>query len=174
MSAAPDPRRLTRDAFVARFGHVFEHSPWIAEAAFDAGLPADAGTADGLHRALCAALRAAPEDRQRALIDAHPDLAGRLARAGALTAESTEEQASAGLDQVTNDEFARFTALNEAYKTKFGMPFIMAVRGRGKAEILAAFEARIENDRDTEVATALAQIERIALLRLAELLPSQD
>lgn len=166
-----DPKALARPDFVARFGQVFEHSPWIPEAAFDAGLPDDAGTAEGLHRALCAVLRAAPEGRKRALIEAHPDLAGRLARAGALTADSTKEQAGAGLDRLTDDEYERFTALNTAYKEKFSMPFIMAVKGRSKAEILAAFEARIENDPETELQTALAQIERIARLRLEEILP---
>lgn len=171
MSAAAEMLGWSRADFVARFGHVFEHSPWIAEAAYDAGLPADAGTAEGLHRALCAILRAAPDDRKRALIDAHPDLAGRLARAGALTAESTGEQAGAGLDRLTDDEFDRFTALNTVYRGRFGFPFIMAVKGRGKAEILAAFAARIGHEPDIEFQTALAQIERIALLRLKDMLP---
>jgi OHCU decarboxylase len=171
MTDRSDPRDLERADFVARFGHVFEHSPWIAEAALDAGLPDDAGTAEGLHRALGAVLRAAPRDRKLALINAHPDLAGRLSRAGALTADSTKEQASAGLGSLTDQEFERFTALNEAYKEKFAFPFIMAVKGYGKDQILAAFEARIRNDPDTEFQTALDQIERIALLRLKDLLP---
>lgn len=165
------PSAQARADFVARFGHVFEHSPWIPEAAYDAGLPADAATAQGLHRVLCAVLRAAPEDRKRALIKAHPDLAGRLARAGELTADSTKEQASAGLDRLTDAEYERFTALNAAYGQKFAMPFILAVKGRNKADILAAFEARIENDPETEFETALAQIEQIALLRLKDILP---
>jgi OHCU decarboxylase len=168
---ALSPRRLDRAAFVARFGSVFEHSPWIAEAAFDAGLPPDSDTAEGLWRALCAVLRVAPGERQRALILAHPDLAGRLARAGRLTADSAKEQSSAGLDTLTDEERARFTALNEAYKQRFGIPFIMAVKGRGKAEILAAFERRLANDADAEFAEALAHVERIALLRLKDLLP---
>jgi OHCU decarboxylase len=110
--------------------------------------------------------------QQRALIDAHPDLAGRLARAGRLTADSSKEQAGAGLDRLTDDERARFTTLNEAYQARFGFPFIMAVKGRSKAEILAAFERRLANDAATEQEAALAQIERIALLRLKDLLPS--
>jgi OHCU decarboxylase len=162
---------MDRNSFVAAFGQVFEHSPWIAAAAFDRGLPADADRAEGLHRALSAVLREASAERQRALIDAHPDLAGRLARAGRLTASSTKEQASAGLDQLTDAERARFTALNEAYQARFGFPFIMAVKGRSKDEILAAFERRLAHDRATELETALEQIERIALLRLTELLP---
>jgi len=171
MSDAADPRTLTRRAFMARFGSVFEESPWVAEAAFDAGLPADAHTAAGLHRALCAVLRTAPADRQLALILAHPDLAGRLARAGALSRDSTQEQAGAGLDRLTDTEIEHFTALNAAYREKFAMPFIIAVKGRSKADILDAFAARMGNDRNTEIATALAQIERIALLRLQDILP---
>ena len=171
MSDPTTPRVLSRQAFVARFGPVFEDSPWIAAAAFDAGVPAEAHTGAGLHRVLCAVLRAAPADRQMALILAHPDLAGRLARTGALTKASTEEQAGAGLNRLTDTEFEQFTMLNTAYREKFAMPFIIAVKGLNKAEILAAFSARMNNDRDTETATALAQIERIALLRLQDILP---
>jgi OHCU decarboxylase len=167
----PLPRSLDRAAFAAAYGHVFEHSSWIAEAAWDAGLPADADTAEGLHRALCAALAPAPAARKLDLIQAHPDLAGKLAQAGRLTAESTSEQASAGLDRLTDEERATFTRLNDAYQARFGFPFIIAVKGLDKGEILAAFERRLTNDRDTELATALAQVERIALLRLKELLP---
>lgn len=167
----PLPSSLGRAAFVAAYGHVFEHSPWIAEAAWDAGLPADADTAAGLHRALCAALAPAAAERKLALIQAHPDLAGKLAQAGRLTAESTHEQASAGLDRLTDEERATFTELNDAYRARFGIPFVIAVKGLSKAEILSAFRARLENEPATEVATALAQIERIALFRLQDLLP---
>lgn len=160
-----------RAAFVARFGGVFEHSPWIAEAAFDAGLPELPWTPEGLHAALVAAMRAGSDEQKRALIAAHPDLAGRLAQAGRLTAASTREQASAGLDLLSDAERARFTELNEAYKAKFGLPFIMAVKGRTKDEILAAFERRLANDAAAEFATALSEIEKIALLRLKDLLP---
>jgi OHCU decarboxylase len=171
MTESSRPSAMDRRTFVAAFGHVFEHSPWIAEAAFKRGLPADADTAAGLHRALCAVLRDASEARKRALIEAHPDLAGRLARAGRLTADSSREQAGAGLDRLTDDERARFTELNEAYKGRFGFPFVMAVKGRSKAEILAAFERRLQNDAASEQRVALEQIERIALLRLEDLLP---
>lgn len=171
MGQARKPSELDRESFVATYGHVFEHSPWIAEAAWDQGLPPDADTAPGLHRALCRVLRAAGRDRQLELIRAHPDLAGRLARAGQLTGDSTREQASAGLDQLSEAELAEFTRLNEAYTGRFGFPFIMAIKGRSKAEILAAFKARLNNDPDTELATALEQVERIALLRLQDLLP---
>jgi OHCU decarboxylase len=172
MSAEVRPCAMDRASFVRAFGQVYEHSPWIAEAAFERGLPVDADSAAGLHRALSAVLREASEEQQRALIDAHPDLAGRLALAGRLTADSSKEQASAGLDQLTDAERARFTALNDAYKARFGFPFIMAVKGRSKDEIMAAFEDRLQHDPATERRAALEQIERIALLRLQDLLPS--
>jgi OHCU decarboxylase len=171
MSGTSKPSAMDRGSFVAAFGHIFEHSPWITEAAFERGLPADADSAAGLHRALCAVLRAASPGQKRALIEAHPDLAGRLARARRLTADSSREQADAGLDRLTDDERARFTALNDAYRARFGFPFIMAVKGRSKAEILAAFERRLQNDAADEESAALEQIERIALRRLQDLLP---
>jgi 2-oxo-4-hydroxy-4-carboxy-5-ureidoimidazoline decarboxylase len=169
MSATP-PSRMTRAEFVDRFGGVFEHSPWIAENAFDAGLGADADSAAGLHARMCRVFRAAPLPRQVQVILAHPDLAGRLALAGELTADSTSEQKSAGLDGCTAEELARFTELNDAYKARFAMPFIMAVKGSSRAEILASFESRVNNPLDVERETALAQIERIALLRLEAIL----
>jgi 2-oxo-4-hydroxy-4-carboxy-5-ureidoimidazoline decarboxylase len=174
MTGSPRPSAMDRATFVRTFGHVFEHSPWIAGDAFDRGLPADVDTAEGLHRALMAVLRDAPEDRKRALIDAHPDLAGRLARANELTERSAKEQAGAGLDRLSEDEYARFTELNDAYKARFGFPFIIAVKGRGKDAILDAFERRLQNDQLTEFATALEQIERIALLRLKDQLDVAD
>jgi OHCU decarboxylase len=162
---------MTRAEFVDRFGGVFEHSPWIAERAFDAGLGPDAETAPGLHARMCQAFRAAPPERQLEVILAHPDLAGRLALAGGLTPDSTGEQKSAGLDGCTPEELARFIELNDAYKARFAMPFIMAVRGSSRAAILRAFESRLGNDAEVERETALAQIERIARLRLEALLP---
>ncbi|MEK9726247.1 MAG: 2-oxo-4-hydroxy-4-carboxy-5-ureidoimidazoline decarboxylase [Rhodospirillaceae bacterium] len=161
--AAPD--------FVAAFGGIFEHSAWIAERAFAAELGPANDTALGLHAALAAQFRLASEDERLGVLKAHPDLAGKLAAAKRLTAESTAEQAGAGLDALTDDERARFTALNDAYTAKFGFPFIIAVRGLDKARILAAFEARVDNGRDTEFATACTQVERIARLRLEDLLP---
>lgn len=164
------PSRMDDATFINRFGGVFEHSPWVAEGALAAGGDRSGwDTAEGLHAAMAAVVRAAPRDRQLALLRAHPDLAGRLALAGELTAASSAEQASAGLDKCTPAEFARFTALNGAYTAKFGFPFILAVKGKTRAEILEAFEARIHNDEGTEFATALAQVERIALLRLRDL-----
>ncbi len=165
------PSTMGRDAFVARFGGVFEHSPWIAERAHALELGPAHDTAVGLQNALARAFRSATPAERLGVLNAHPDLAGKLAAARRLTPESTAEQASAGLDALTDDERARFTELNDAYKAKFGFPFIIAVRGLGKADILSAFETRIANDRDTEFATACAQVERIALLRLKEMLP---
>ena len=165
------PSRMPRALFVEQFGDIFEHTPEIAEAAHRAGLTTTHDTAAGLHRALVTAMRALPRDRKLALINAHPDLAGRLALAKQLTADSATEQGSAGLDRLTPGELTRFTALNDAYKARFGFPFIMAVKGRGKAEILAAFETRLKNSPDAEFDAALGQIERIAELRLAGRLP---
>lgn len=161
----------SREAFVARFGGVFEHSPWIAEAAWDAGLPADGRTAQGLHAALVTQFRAAGRERRLGVLLAHPDLAGRLAVRGELTADSTAEQASAGLDKCTPEEYARFQELNDAYKARFGFPFILAVKGRSRADILEAFETRLSNGPEEEFATALVQVERITWLRLKDLLP---
>ncbi|MGQ7791566.1 2-oxo-4-hydroxy-4-carboxy-5-ureidoimidazoline decarboxylase [Faunimonas sp. B44] len=163
----PRPSTLSRDAFVARFGGVYEHSPWIAETAWDAGIGPEADTPEGLAAALRRALSAAPGESKLALIRAHPDLAGRAAVAGELTRSSRDEQAGAGLDRCTPEEFRRFQDLNEAYKAKFGFPFILAVAGRTRQEILAAFEARLGNPPEAEFAEALRQVDRIAALRLA-------
>jgi OHCU decarboxylase len=165
------PPRLTRTLFVERFGGIYEHSSWVAEAAYDAGLTSEADTAEGLAKAMAAAATKGTQEQQKALILAHPDLAGRLALAKTLTAESTGEQASAGLDRLTPDELAKFTALNEAYRARFGFPFIMAVKGKSKADILASFQQRLDNDPDAETATALTEIDRIAALRLKDILP---
>jgi 2-oxo-4-hydroxy-4-carboxy-5-ureidoimidazoline decarboxylase len=125
-----------------------------------------------LHAALCATMRAAAPVRQLALIRAHPDLAGRLARQNALTAESTREQASAGLNRLTDDELAEFQRLNTAYLTRFGFPFIICARLNAKSAILAAMQTRLPNTAETEFATALGEIEKIAQLRLHDLLAS--
>ena len=169
--ALQQPSRMGRDAFVARFGHVFEHSPWIAERAYDSGFTAAQDTAEGLHAAMVRVLAEASREAKLALIRAHPDLAGRLKLAD-LTADSRSEQSSAGLDSLTEEERDWFVTLNDAYREKFAFPFIMAVKGRSKQEILAAFEERLEHDLDREFDTALVQIELIALLRLKDRLPS--
>ncbi len=165
------PSEMDRDAFVAAYGGIFEHSPWIAEGAWALELGPAHDTADGLLSALTRIFRAAPEDRRLAVLTAHPDLAGRLAQARRLTEASTAEQASAGLDALTDAERAEFTRLNDAYTATFGFPFIIAVRDNTRASILAAFQRRLANDRATEFAEACAQVERIAWHRLKALLP---
>ena len=165
------PSRMPRGIFVERFGDIFEHTPIIAETAHRSGLSAANDTAEGLHGALIKSMRSLKDEQKLALIKAHPDLAGRLALAKQLTADSTNEQGSAGLDRLTPDELATFNDLNSRYVSRFGFPFIFAVKGKSKADILAIFKARIDNDRDTEFKTALDQIERIALLRLKDRLP---
>ena len=166
------PSRLSENEFVARYGGVFEHSDWIARRAFAGELSAANDTSLGLHAALTFQFRAASEEERLGVLVAHPDLAGKLAQAKRLTESSTAEQAGAGLDALTDGERQRFTELNGRYVETFGFPFIMAVKGRSKEEILAAFENRIANDRTTEFETACRQVERIALLRLADMLPN--
>jgi len=165
------PSQMTRTLFVERFGGTYEHSPWVAAGAYDAGLKSDADTPDGLAKALAAAAAKGTAEQKRALIEAHPDLAGKLALGRALTADSTREQASAGLDRLTPEELRQFTEVNDAYRARFGFPFIMAVKGQSKADILAAFRRRLANDPEAETATALAEIDRIAALRLKDILP---
>lgn len=165
------PSAMDRATFVARFGGVFEHSPWIADRAFDLELGPAHDTATGLHNALARIFRSASEAERLGVLTAHPDLAGKLAQAQRLTAESTHEQATAGLNALTDAERETFTHLNTAYVEKHGFPFIIAVRDNSKASILAAFHARLANDRSTEFATACAQVERIAELRLKDMLP---
>lgn len=165
------PSGVPKALFVEVFGRVWEHSPWIAEATHDAGIGPEQDSAEGLHRAMVAVMRASRREQRKALLAAHPDLAGKIAAAGELTPESAQEQGSAGLDRLTSDERARFTALNEAYKARFHIPFILAVKGLTKTDILAAFEQRLKSTPDQEFETALAQVEKIALIRLRELLP---
>lgn len=165
------PCQMNRETFVATFGSVFEHSPWIAENAFDADLGPANDTADGLHHAMKIQFRLANDDKRLAVLNAHPDLAGKLAQAKRLTTQSTNEQAGAGLDLLTDDERETFTELNTRYTERFGFPYIIAVKGLTKNDILSAFKTRIDNNRETEFKTACSQVEKIALLRLKDLLP---
>ncbi len=168
----PRPSVMKRDEFIATYGGIFEHSAWIAERAFDLELGPAHDTAGGLHNALARMFRSASETEKLGVLTAHPDLAGKLAQAKRLTAESSAEQAGAGLDALTDDEKETFTMLNQAYVDKFSFPFIIAVRDHDKASILAAFRRRIENGRNAEFAEACSQVERIAEFRLRDLLPS--
>lgn len=158
--------------FVEKFGGIFEHSPWIAEQAFQLELGPAHNDATGLHNALCRIFRSVSAEQRLEVLKAHPDLAGKLAAAKRLTADSTLEQASAGLDMLTDAERQNFLSLNTAYTEKFGFPFIIAVRGLNKAKILEAFEQRIQNNKEVELTAACAQVERIALLRLQDRLGS--
>lgn len=156
--------RVTGSDFVTRYGGVYEHSAWVAERAAPR-----LGACDDPERiadVMAECVDDASRDLKLALIRAHPDLADRAQIAGPLTADSADEQASAGLDRCSAEQFARFTALNRAYREKFGFPFVMAVRGSSAADILAAFEARLCNDVDAEFETALAEIHKIARQRL--------
>ena len=154
-----------RAAFVARYGGIYEHSPWVAEQAYDDILRGAARAEIGELLASC--VDRADRAAKLALIRAHPDLAGRAAVRGELTDESSAEQRSAGIDRCTPDEYERFQMLNAAYKHKFGFPFVMAVRGRSRQEILGAFEARVGNDPEREFETAIREIHKIARLRLS-------
>ena len=156
--------RSDRDGFRALLGDVFEHSPWVAERAWEAR---PFRTVDELHAAMCAVVARALLGERLALLRAHPDLAGRAARAGAMSASSAAEQAGAGLDRLTDDEFARFERLNAAYRERFGFPFVIAVRRHDKAAILAAFERRLANTVDAEIDAALRQVFDITAMRLA-------
>lgn len=165
------PSQMDEKQFVQRFGDVFEDTPEIAARAWRQGLTTEQDTAQGLHDAMVRVMRSLPRHDQLALILNHPELAGRLALAGQLSPSSTAEQSSAGLGSLTVTELETFTKLNDAYHARFGIPFIMAIKGRSKDEILAAFEMRLRNEEDQEIEEALRQIECIALLRLKDLLP---
>ncbi len=156
----------TREDFVAHVGPVFEHSPWIAEVTWG---QRPFATRENLLRKLLATLREAPRERQLALIRAHPDLAGRLAREPTLTAASTAEQASVGLDRLSDAELARFTAANARYRERFGFPFVICARLNDRTAMLRAFEHRLGLSEEEEIGNSLAEIEKIAALRLADL-----
>jgi len=152
-----------REAFVATYGPLFEHSPWVAEDAYEHGpYPDRAALYDGLVEAMYAA----PREKQVALVRAHPELAGKVA-----TVDSEREQSSAGLDRLTREEYQALTSANAAYREKFGFPFVICVRDHDKASILAAAQERVRNDPETELRTALGEIARIAHHRL-EALPA--
>lgn len=161
MTALDDINIMPLYAFLGAFGDVAEHSPWVAEGAWERRPFA---TREDVITAFAAAMRAAPREAQLALIRAHPDLATKAK----LTQDSTSEQAGAGLDRLTPGEFARFTRLNDAYKTRFGFPFIFAVKGATKDQILDAFDERLGNSAEVEFETALTQIARIFRFRLED------
>jgi OHCU decarboxylase len=159
------PSTLSHAEFVARFGRVYEASPWVAEGIWPAVEDGKLDDSTALAAAMRAEVDAAPREMRLALIRAHPELASRTRMAEA----SVKEQSGAGLDRCSPAEFEAFQRLNAAYNARFGFPFTVAVKGLGRADILAAFEARLANDPEAEFATAIAQIHRIAGLRLADL-----
>ena len=163
------PSQMSRAEFVAVFGGVYEHSAWVAEQLWDQGLTAEHDKADELAAAMAKIVARASVDAQMKLINAHPDLAGKAALRGELTMESSSEQAGAGLGECTEEEFARFQEYNAAYKSKFGFPFIKAVRNSNRFEILKGFQDRLVNDVNAEFTTALQEIDKIAAFRLEDL-----
>jgi 2-oxo-4-hydroxy-4-carboxy-5-ureidoimidazoline decarboxylase len=163
MLSVDDVNRLTRAAFVQLLGGVFEHSPWVADRAFDRRPFA---SRDSLHEAMVGVVQAASRAEQLGLLNAHPELAGREAQAGALTSASTSEQASAGLTNLSRPEIERIAALNSAYRAKFGFPFIIAVRDHTKADIFAELQRRSEASFEDELETCLGQVYRITAMRL--------
>jgi 2-oxo-4-hydroxy-4-carboxy-5-ureidoimidazoline decarboxylase len=158
--------RSTRHEFVRLIGPVFEHSPWIADATWDKRPFRDPGH---LHGALCDTVRASEIQKQLGLIQAHPDLVGKAAQAGTLTPSSTGEQTSAGLNQLSPEEIGSFQRYNQAYRDKFGFPFVICARLNKKDAILKAFPLRLENSREQEIRTALEEIYKIAYFRLEDI-----
>ena len=158
---------LPADAFITALSGIFEHSPWVAEIA---ARQRPFTSVDELHRKMSGIVESSGEDKQLALINAHPELAGKAAVRGELTAESTREQSRAGLAQCSQQEFDKLLALNAAYRAKFGFPFILAVRGYDRHGIIANFEVRVNNSRADELRASLDQIYRIARFRLDDLI----
>ena len=162
----------TCDQFVDRYGGIYEHSAWVAEETYAA--VANVSNAENLADIFASHVDDAPYERKLALIRAHPDLAGKAAIAGGLTDASTEEQSLAGIDQCTAEEYAEFQSLNAKYKEKFGFPFVMAVRNSNRSDILTAFAQRLQNNNETEFSTAIAEIHKIARLRLKGISKAMD
>ncbi|MDR4306041.1 2-oxo-4-hydroxy-4-carboxy-5-ureidoimidazoline decarboxylase [Chelatococcus sambhunathii] len=166
MTASPNqPSALGPEAFVAAYAGVYEHSPWVAEAVVGGLSPAD-DEPSALAGRMAEVVEASGRERQLELLRLHPELVGKIKLGETLTAESRREQASARLDACSQEEFSRFQALNEAYNARFGFPFIIAVTGLSRADILDAFQARLGNSVEEEFRTALDQVHRIARIRI--------
>lgn len=162
------PSEMDREQFLRTFGSVFEYSEWVAEDAFEAGIGHDQDSVDGLHRALCAAMRRGKPEQQVHLIRSHPELAGRALPSHTVTPESAAEQKGAGLDKLKPKQLERLRSLNEIYRANFGFPFILAVRGMKVDDIVSVFEKRTKNTRDQELRNAIEEIEKIARLRIED------
>jgi len=166
-SAARAPGDMSKSEFVDAFGEIYEHSPWVARDTWRRCCGRGLDSVEAVAAELAATLDAAGHDAKLALIRAHPDLAGRAAVRGALSAASTREQAGAGIDQCSEAEYRKFQSLNDAYKARFGFPFVMAVKGSDRHAILSAFEERLGNDAAAEFRRAMTEIHRIARFRLS-------
>jgi OHCU decarboxylase len=164
------PSQMNERDFVEMFGSVYEHSPWVAIAAHQSRLTSDQDDPAVLAGMMAAIVDGASKTKKLELLRAHPDLVGKLAQRGELTDASVEEQAGAGLDQCTPEEFVAFQDLNMRYTEKFGFPFIIAVRGYERPEILEIFKARVDHDPEQEFAAALDQVDRIAALRIGQIM----
>ncbi len=163
------PIEMTRDEFVRTFGGVYEHSPEVAKTAWKNGIDQSHSYVDQLSNEMATIVDGFSSEKKLSLINIHPDLAGKAAKAGELTDESNAEQSSAGIDQCTADEFSQFQELNKQYKDKFGFRFIMAVKGSNRHLILAAYEERLKNSTSVELVRALEEINKIAYLRLLDI-----
>ena len=159
--------RIDRHAFVGLLGGIYEHSSWVASEVFELR---PFTTTDHLHQCMAAIVAGSSEDHRLTLLRAHPELAGKEAAAGDLTRESKREQAGAGLDQCTAEELTQIEAYNRDYQGKFGFPFIIAVTGLNKEQIIAAMAERLANDQETEFDTALAEVDKIARIRIDALI----
>jgi len=160
---------MSEAEFVSTFEAIYEHSPWVAQRTWQAGISEAADSVEVLAQLFETTFLNAGSDEQLQVILAHPDLAGKAAIKGELTEDSTNEQASAGIDQCSAAELAQFEEFNKRYKAQFNFPFIKAVKGSNRYEILAAFKERLNNDAKTEFATALAEINKIARFRLSSI-----
>jgi OHCU decarboxylase len=157
---------MDKAEFMAVFGGVFEHSAWIADQVWDSGLDACHDSAAGLHSAFADAIHTADQQQKLALLRAHPELGLGMASEADLTASSRAEQRGAGLDRCSSSEYAELKSLNESYRERFGFPFIMAVKGQGRRDIVQAFKSRLTNSRERELQTALEQVLRIGMFRI--------
>lgn len=170
MTKKPIPSKLSQTDFLAIFGGVFEKSKWIAEDLFKLDIKTKYDSANSLHKAMVEIFRSSSDKKKLDVLLAHPDLAGKLAQRGELTEESQNEQKSAGLDQLTPNEFAEFQNLNTSYMNKYGFPFIIAVKGLTKLEILSEFRKRVNNSIEAEFYEACLQVEKIAYIRIKDIL----
>ena len=161
--------KLNQAEIIDLLGSIYEHSPWVAEILFSQGITSQDKDVRFLAERMKRIVDTSSKEMKLNLLQAHPELAGKLAISGNLTKDSTAEQASAGLDQCSKEEFAEFSKLNFEYTKKFGHPFIIAVQGLTRSEILTSFKQRINNDSQMEFETALREVHKIALLRLKAL-----